>query len=76
MLKQFKKQLTVYAADKSRVAIVEFWSTDRKLAKLVPNSLAEEYIEFTRSATLDSDRSATSFLEPEIEELAPQGGFG
>ena len=69
VLKQFKEQLTVYAADNSRVAVVEFWSTDRKLAKLVPNTLAEQYVEFTRTATLESDRSATGFLEPEIREL-------
>lgn len=69
VLKQFKEQLTVYAADKSRVAIVEFWSTDRSLAKLVPNAIAEEYIEFTKSERLESDRSATGFLEPEIQEL-------
>ncbi len=69
VLKQFKEQLTVYSADKTRVAVIEFWSTDRKLAKLVPNALAEEYIEFTRSERLESDRSATGFLEPEIQEL-------
>lgn len=69
VLKQFKEQLTVYAAEQSRVAVVEFWSTDRSLAKLVPNAVAEEYIEFTRSERLESDRSATGFLEPEIQEL-------
>ncbi|MGB7286646.1 MAG: exopolysaccharide transport family protein, partial [Salaquimonas sp.] len=72
VLQQFKEQLTVYSSKGSRVVVVEFWSKDRTLAKLVPNTLAEEYLEFTRSATLESDRSATGFLEPEIEELRNQ----
>lgn len=72
VLKQFKEQLLVYSADKSRVAVVEFWSTDRKLAKLVPNTLAQTYLDFTRAATLESDRSATGFLAPEIDELRQQ----
>jgi len=69
VLKQFKEQLTVYTAEKSRVAVVEFWSTDRALAQQVPNTLAEVYLEFTRSATLDSNESATSWLGPEIDAL-------
>ena len=41
VLKQFKEQLIVYAAEKSRVVVVEFWSKDRALAKLGPNALSE-----------------------------------
>jgi exopolysaccharide transport family protein len=69
VLKQFKEQLTVYAADKSRIAIVEFWSKDRALAQKVPNALAEVYLEFTRNSTLDSDENATNWLGPEIDAL-------
>jgi uncharacterized protein involved in exopolysaccharide biosynthesis/Mrp family chromosome partitioning ATPase len=69
VLKKFKEQLTVYSAERSRVIVVEFWSKDKKLAKLVPNTLAELYLEFAREVTLESDRSATGFLEPEIQDL-------
>ncbi len=72
VLKQFKEQLTVYAAEKSRVVIIEFWSKDRQLAQLVPNMLAEIYLDFTRDTTLESEKSATGYLEPEIEELRKQ----
>jgi len=72
VLKQFKEQLLAYAAENSRVAIVEFWSRDRALAKKVPNTLADLYLEFTRNATLESDKSATGFLAPEIEGLRAQ----
>ena len=69
VLKQFKKQLLVYAAEKSRVIIVEFWSTDKRLARDVPNTLADLYLETTRNATLETDSSATEWLGPEIEKL-------
>lgn len=69
VLKKFKKQLLVYAAEKSRVIIVEFWARDKRLARDVPNTLADLYLETTRNATLETDSSATKWLGPEIEEL-------
>ena len=69
VLKKFKEQLLVYAAEKSRVIIVEFWARDKRLARDVPNTLADLYLETTRNATLETDSSATEWLGPEIEEL-------
>ena len=69
VLRQFKKQLLVYAAEKSRVIIVEFWARDKRLARDVPNTLAKLYLETTRNATLETDSSATEWLGPEIEKL-------
>ncbi|MCB1421129.1 MAG: chain-length determining protein [Nitratireductor sp.] len=69
VLKKFKEQLLVYVAEKSRVIIVEFWARDKRLARDVPNTLANLYLETTRNATLETDSSATEWLGPEIEEL-------
>lgn len=69
VLKRFKKQLLVYAAEKSRVIIVEFWARDKRLARDVPNTLANLYLETTRNATLETDSGATEWLGPEIEKL-------
>lgn len=69
VLKRFQERLTVYAAEKSRVIVVEFWSHDPALARLVPNTMARNYLEFTRNAKLESDEAATEWLGPEIEAL-------
>lgn len=69
VLQRFKERLTVYAAERSRVIVVEFWSNDPELARLVPNTLARNYLEFTRNAKLESDEAATEWLGPEIEAL-------
>ncbi|MCB1461755.1 MAG: GumC family protein, partial [Nitratireductor sp.] len=69
LLKAFHKRLSVYAAEKSRVLVVEFWSYDSELAQSVPNAIANEYLQITKQAKLDANVEATDWLGPEIEEL-------
>lgn len=68
-LTEFRKHLTVYAIDKSRVISVEFWSHDPELAQKVPNALADEYLALTRASQLQTTEEATGWLGTEIEEL-------
>lgn len=69
VLREFRKHLTVYAPEKSRVIVIEFWARDRKLAQQVPNALADAFLEFNKGAKLDATEEATDWLGPEIEEL-------
>ncbi|MEM9332568.1 MAG: exopolysaccharide transport family protein [Pseudomonadota bacterium] len=69
VLKKFKKRLTVFAVEQSRVIVLEFWAHDPKLAQQVVASLSERYVEFKRSARLNSQQDATQWLDPRIEEL-------
>lgn len=69
ILKSFRERLTVYAADKSRVLVVEFWAQDPALAQKVPNAIVDEYLDLTKQAKLDSNVEATQWLGPEIEDL-------
>lgn len=68
-LKTFKQHLTIFAAEKSRVLVVEFWARDPELAQKVPNAIAEEYLKLTKQAKIQSNTEATQWLGPEIEDL-------
>ncbi|MFZ1814539.1 MAG: Wzz/FepE/Etk N-terminal domain-containing protein [Rhizobiaceae bacterium] len=69
LLKTFRERLTVYAVEKSRVIVVEFWAKDPDLSHTVPNALVDEYLEFARQNKLESNEEATQWLGPEIDEL-------
>ena len=69
VLEAFKKRLKVYSIDQSRVIEVAYWANDRKLAKQVTDTIADEYLALQRRAKLQTDTSATEFLAPEIKKL-------
>jgi len=69
MLKAFHARLVVYAAEKSRVVVVEFWAHDAKLAQDITNALVDEYLAITKQAKLEAESKATGWLGPEIEDL-------
>ena len=69
VLEAFKKRLKAYSIDQSRVIEVSYWANDRKLAKQVTDTIADEYLALQRRAKLQTDTSATEFLAPEIKKL-------
>lgn len=69
VLKSFREQLTVYRVEKSRVIVIQFSSSDPKLAADVPNAIADAYLAFQRGAKLESNTEATDWLKPEIDDL-------
>jgi uncharacterized protein involved in exopolysaccharide biosynthesis len=69
VLEAFSKRLTAYAVDKSRVMVVEFQSSDPKLAAQVANSIADEYLAYQRNARQDQAKMAGQWLSGEIEGL-------
>lgn len=69
VLKAFKDRLKAYSIDQSRVIEILFWANDRKLAKQITNTIADEYLKLQRKSKLETDINATKFLEPEIAAL-------
>ncbi|CAN0653207.1 Chain-length determining protein [Nitratireductor aquimarinus] len=69
VLRAFRERLTVYRVENSRVIVIEFSSEDPQLAAEVPNAVANAYVAMQSDAKLQSNTSATQWLEPEIEDL-------
>jgi exopolysaccharide transport family protein len=69
VLERFAKRLDVYAIDKSRVIVIDFSSTDPKLAAAAANAVADEYLSLQRAAKRETTVGATKWLEAEIGDL-------
>lgn len=69
VLQAYSERLTVYAVEKSRVIVIEFQSHDPDLAARVANSVADEYLIFQLAARQDQAKSASQWLQVEIEGL-------
>lgn len=69
VLKAMREKLNVYRVEKSRVIVIEFSSSDPKLAAAVPDAIADAYLAFGRDAKLASNSDATGWLAPEITDL-------
>src|SRR5262249_33395955 len=62
-------RLTVYAADKPPVIVVEFQSRDAELAARIPNSIADFYLVLQQNARQQQAKSASQWLAGEIDSL-------
>lgn len=69
ILKEFYKNLDVYAVPGSRVIGIQFTSRDPALAAQVPNALVGAYLAFQSGAKLENNTDASAWLEPEIARL-------
>ncbi|WP_367714980.1 exopolysaccharide transport family protein [Nitratireductor sp. GISD-1A_MAKvit] len=69
VLREFRERLSVYRVENSRVIVIEFSSADPKLAAQIPNAVADAYVAMQSDAKLQSNTSATQWLEPEIKDL-------
>jgi len=69
VLKRMREKLEVYRVERSRVIVIEFSSEDPKLSAEIPNAIADEYLAVSTAAKLDSNTSATGWLQPEIADL-------
>jgi len=69
VLKRMREKLDVYRVERSRVIVIEFSSEDPKLSAEIPNAIADAYLEVSTAAKLDSNVSATGWLQPEIADL-------
>lgn len=69
VLKEFRKKLSVYQVESSRVIVIEFSSEDPELAAKVPNTIADKFLSVQSGAKIETNSDATAWLEPEILEL-------
>ena len=65
----FRRSLVVYPVAKSHVIVIDFTSTDPKIAADIANAVANAYIESNRLEQLRRDTDATSWIGSRIEEL-------
>ena len=69
VLRNMRERLKVYRTEGTRVIVIQFSSSDPKLAADVPNAIADAYMDLQRKARLETDTTATEWLAPEIAEL-------
>ncbi|MFK5978424.1 MAG: exopolysaccharide transport family protein [Rhizobiaceae bacterium] len=69
LLEKFKKNLTIFAVNNSRVIVVEFSSKNPKTAEAVPNEIMAEFLKLQKDASLTATQDATQWLGPEIDSL-------
>jgi uncharacterized protein involved in exopolysaccharide biosynthesis len=69
VLESWYDRLTVYAVDKSRVIVIEFYSLDPALAAQVTNAVAEAYLRLQQAAREEQTRGAGAWLAGEIDGL-------
>lgn len=68
VLKEFKRRLTVYSIENSRAIVIEFWSNDPKLAQMIPNTIAQEYVQTQEDKKKELTREAKVWLDPVVNE--------
>lgn len=68
-LRIITERLEVYAVDRSRVLVVEFWANNPELAQMFVSALTEKYIKQKGNAKLEDSENATIWLDPRIREL-------
>jgi uncharacterized protein involved in exopolysaccharide biosynthesis/Mrp family chromosome partitioning ATPase len=70
VIAKMRDRLQIYRVENSRVIVVEFSSKDAKLAAEVPEAIAAAYLATQQAAKLETDTSATDWLEPVIKDLS------
>ncbi|MGB8816577.1 MAG: Wzz/FepE/Etk N-terminal domain-containing protein [Rhizobiaceae bacterium] len=70
LIARMREKLNIYRVEDSRVIVVGFSSKDPKLAALVPQAIANTYLVTQQAAKLETDTSATDWLEPVIKDLS------
>jgi len=68
-LRILTERLEVYAVERSRVLVVEFWANNAELAQMIVSALTEKYIKQKGNAKLEDSETATIWLDPRIREL-------
>jgi succinoglycan biosynthesis transport protein ExoP len=69
VLNKLMGQLSVAPVEFTQLVVVSFASTDRKLAALVVNTLAQVYIQSQLDAKLQSTREAGNWLSSRLDDL-------
>lgn len=69
VIRTLRENLNVYRVENSRVIVIQYSSSDPELAAMIPNAIADAYIEAQQQAKLASNSNATEWLEPEIADL-------
>ena len=70
IIAKMRERLKIYRVEASRVIVVEFSSKDPALAASVPQAIANTYLANQQAAKLQTDTSATDWLEPVIKDLS------
>ncbi len=68
VLESYYKRLKVFQADRARVIVVQFWSSDKELAAAIPNRITEEYLKLQEELKRGIAPEELASLEPELEE--------
>jgi uncharacterized protein involved in exopolysaccharide biosynthesis/Mrp family chromosome partitioning ATPase len=70
LIAKMRERLKIYRVENSRVIVVSFSSKDPDLAAAVPQAIANTYLATQQAAKLQTDTSATDWLEPVIKDLS------
>ncbi len=70
LIAKMRERLKIYRVESSRVIVVSFSSKDPNLAAAVPQAIANTYLATQQAAKLQTDTSATDWLEPVIKDLS------
>lgn len=70
LIAKMRERLKIYRVESSRVIVVEFSSKDPQLAAAVPQAIAKAYLSNQQAAKLQTDTTATDWLEPVIKDLS------
>ncbi len=68
VLESYYKRLKVFQADRARVIVVQFWSSDPELAAAIPNRIAAEYLALQEELKRGIAPEELASLKPELEE--------
>ncbi|MDJ0614631.1 MAG: Wzz/FepE/Etk N-terminal domain-containing protein [Rhizobiaceae bacterium] len=68
-LREIKERLNVYAVERSRVLVIEFWANNAELAQTIVAAISEKYIKQKSTAKLKDSETATVWLDPRIRQL-------
>jgi receptor protein-tyrosine kinase/non-specific protein-tyrosine kinase len=69
---QVSSEVVVEAQGQSNVVSITATDPDPKLAALIPNTFAEQYIDFRREADRAKVRDAQSLVQRQLDQLSPE----
>jgi len=69
LYQNFDDNLVVYQAERARVIVVEFTSTDPQLAADIPNLITREYLVLQEKLTRGVGQDELELLKPELDAL-------
>jgi len=69
VLESYFDKLKVFQAERARVIVVQFWSTDPELAAAISNKIADEYLALQEAMKRGANPDELDRLKPELKAL-------